>query len=147
MNYREQKIIVKIRKEHNYYFAYFIELRRLIPVNYIGTKIIDAFFNKNYNLDEIVKSINSKRKTVNKKDVSDFLHNIKKEITLPYEGGYPIIGKEQLDAPIAVELQTNTTCNLRCKHCCQAGYNKIMPINRVKDILEILYKNNIFEIN
>jgi len=143
----KQKIIVKIRKESNCYLAYFIELRRIIPINYVGAKIIDMFFNKNHPLDKIVNLINSKREIVNKKDISDFLQEIKKELTSPYEGGYPIISKKQLDVPIAVELQINTQCNLRCKHCCQANYDKTMSIEQVKYILEILSRKKVFEIN
>jgi MoaA/NifB/PqqE/SkfB family radical SAM enzyme len=72
---------------------------------------------------------------------------IKNELEQAYEGGYPVIDKEQLDAPIAAELQINTGCNLRCKHCCQSSYNKEMSLKRVGSILNALYKANIFEIN
>ncbi|MBL7053667.1 radical SAM protein [Patescibacteria group bacterium] len=52
-----------------------------------------------------------------------------------------------MDAPIAIELQITDKCNLRCKHCCQDNYSKIMPMNKIKEILKILYKKNVFEIS
>ena len=59
---RNSKTVVRIRKESDYYFAYFIELRRIIVINYIGAQIIDAFFNKNYAIDKIINLIKGKRK-------------------------------------------------------------------------------------
>ena len=44
MGKRRRKSIVRIHQEGPYYLAYFIEARKLIPVNKIGAKIIDAFF-------------------------------------------------------------------------------------------------------
>jgi len=144
---KKQKIIVKIRKESNYYWTYFIELRRIIPVNYEGAEIIDLFFNKHYNLGRITNFINRKKEIIGRKEILNFLQKIKKDLLSPYEGGYPIIDKERLDAPIAIELQTNTQCNLRCKHCCQDNYDKIMPLRKVRHILDILNEKGIFEIN
>lgn len=141
--------MVKIRKEFNYYLSYFVEFRRMVPVNEIGAAIIDMFFNRCLSPEKIVDSINiqNEKDILSKKDVISFVGEIKKELLTPYEGGYPIIDKEQLDVPVAVELQVNTTCNLRCKHCCQSNYSKIMPLKKVEQILEILYKNKVFEVN
>ena len=58
-------MLVKIRKESNYYLAYFIELRRIIPVNTIGAQIINYFFNKKWTLNKIISYFH-KRKEVRK---------------------------------------------------------------------------------
>jgi len=143
---KNQDLIVKIRRESSYYLAYFIELRRIVPVNKIGAEIIDAFFNRNYSVEKIVELIGLKE-NLNDRDILSFLQDVRKEVVQPYEGGYPIVDKEQLDVPIAVEIQTNTTCNLRCRHCSQPDYSRVMPFRKIKGILEVLDKKGVFELN
>lgn len=142
-----KKTLVKTRKERNYYLAYFIEIRRIIPVNYMGAIIIDKYFNEDFSITDLQKYFNSKNRQITKKTILKFIKNLKEELSFPYEGGYPIVEKEEMTVPIAVELQIITRCNLRCKHCCQTDYKKIMPVKKILNILEILYKNKIFEIN
>lgn len=137
---------VKIRKETNYWLVYFVEIRRLIGVNELGAKILDYFFNKNYSVDKIQARFSaSKTKNLSKEEILKFLYSIKKELRVNREG-YPIIDQEQMNVPIAIELQINTTCNLRCKHCFQKEYGKLIHINKIKRILKILDKEKVFEI-
>jgi len=140
------KLIVKIRKEQNHYLAYFIELRRIIPVNYIGAEIIRRFFNNREPIEMILKSLKRFNNKLTKEHITIFLKNLKLILKTPHEGGYPVIEEEQMEAPLAVELQINTTCNLKCKHCCQADYVNVMPYKQVKFILDTLYKSKVFEI-
>jgi len=147
---KKSKPIVKFRQEKNYFLAYFIELRKTIPLNYLGSEIVNLFFNKQYvpsKIKEILSTSKKHSNTLETKEINLFLRDLKKELLSPHDGGYPLIGRKQLDIPIAVELQTNTKCNLRCKHCCQGNYDIVMPIKQIKNILNILYKKNIFEIN
>lgn len=146
----KNKKLVKIRKEKNYYLCYFIELRRIIIVNEIGAKIIDLFFNKEISESKIINklSINGKiNKLYLKNKVKKFLKDLKGDLKYGYRGGFPFVEKEQMSVPIVTEIQLNTLCNLRCKHCCQSEYDKLMPFKKVKEILKILYKENVFEIN
>lgn len=144
MSRKKEKLLVKIREEAtDKYFAYFVELRRLMPLNEAGAKIVDAFFNKKSSVKKIAKDSGLKEESV----ILKFLEQIKGEINCLYEGGYPIINNEQLDVPIAAELQVVTKCNLRCKHCCQSSYDKEMPMRQLENILRILAEKNVFEIN
>lgn len=146
----KNKELVKIRKEKNYYLSYFVELRKIIIVNEIGAKIIDLFFNRNYSLSKIVDIIFVFKKKNNKdleKKVKQFLIEIEGELKNKHQGGYPFIKEEQMDIPIAVELQINSTCNLRCKHCCQSSYDKLISFKKIEKILEILAEEKVFEIN
>jgi len=135
---------VKIRKEKDIFLCYFIQPRRILLVNKIGADIINFFFNKDLSIPKIETFC--KEKTT-RKNIKAFLLDIKEELQKSYHGGYPFIDNELLEKPIAVELQINTTCNLRCKHCCQSNYQRSMSFSKIKKILSILYKENIFEIN
>ena len=104
------------------------------------------FFNKNYSIRKIL-GLDNIKDNFNREDILKFLQEAKEEVLLPSEGGHPVVDKEQLDVPIAVELETNTICNLRCKHCSQADYTRVMPLEKVSHILEILDENNVFEVN
>lgn len=148
---QEIQQLVKIRKEKNYFLVYFIEYRKILLVNEIGASILDLFFNKNKSILKIVEFFAERRKRAEKLDIKNnirkFLKKVAKELNRRDSGEWPIIEGNFLDAPIGVELQINTTCNLRCKHCFQSNYSRIMPLSRIKNILSILYKNNVFEIN
>lgn len=141
-----KKPIVKIRREQNHYLAYFIELRRIIPVNYIGAEIIRCFFNDQKSIAIILEFLKKLNCKLSKKDIRNFLRNVKLILETPYEGGYPVIEEEKMEVPLAVELQINTTCNLKCKHCCQADYVNTMSFKQVRFILDTLYKEKVFEI-
>jgi len=138
-------MIVKIRKEQKHYLAYFINFRKLIPVNEIGAIILNDFLNRDYSVNKIVKKIN--KRNIQKQNVIDFLNSTKEELSLPNQAGYPMINQDFFSTPLAVELQVMTKCNLRCKHCCQDDYNKIMPLRKIKNILKILNDKKIFEIS
>ncbi|MCL0080275.1 radical SAM protein [Dehalococcoidia bacterium] len=139
--------LVKIRKQGSAYFAYFVELRRIVVVNQIGAKIIEWFFNHKYAIGKMLDLAKKDNYVLSNKDVADFLREIRSQITLPYEGGHPFLEEEQLDVPISVELQICRYCNLRCKHCAQSNYEGDMPIERVRHMLEILDRDGVFEIN
>lgn len=135
-------MLAKIRKEQNHYFAYFIDFRKLIPLNKIGAIIVDDFFNKKYSIKKIERTTG-----IQKENIKEFLNSIKKEISLENQSGYSLINEDFFILPIAVELQVMTKCNLRCKHCCQNNYDILMPFDKIKKILKILNDKNIFEIS
>ncbi|MCX8015927.1 MAG: radical SAM protein [Patescibacteria group bacterium] len=149
----KQKIqqLVKIRREKRYFLAYFIEYRKILLVNEIGARILELFFNENKSILEIAEFFMRGGKKYKKSDIKNnirkFLKKVAKELDKRDSGEWPIIEGDFLETPIGVELQINTTCNLRCKHCFQSNYSRIMPFSRIKNILSLLYKNNIFEIN
>jgi len=132
---KNKEILVKFRREKSCWLAYFIEFRKIIPVNFITAKFLDFFFNKNLSIENINKSLN-----LSKTEISSFLKELKKELEFPFEGGHPIIEEEFLKTPLSVELQIITRCNLRCKHCAQKDYTKIMELEKIKKILKILHK-------
>lgn len=141
------KSVVKIRKEQNHFLAYFIELRKIIPTNFIGSKIIEYFFNEEKSVDKILKILKKSGYKLGREEILSFLNDLKKDLENFYEGGYSVVENEKLEAPLSVELQLNTICNLRCKHCCQPAYEKVMTTKKVKSVLNILYKSKIFELN
>jgi MoaA/NifB/PqqE/SkfB family radical SAM enzyme len=141
------KSIVKIRREQNHYLAYFIELRKIVPTNFVGARIIEHFFNAKKSIDEVLKILKKSGYDLNRERIVAFLKDLKKDLKNVDEGGYPVVEEEKMEVPLAVELQLNTNCNLRCKHCCQPAYNKIMATNKVKSILSTLYKAKVFELN
>ncbi|OIP76414.1 MAG: hypothetical protein AUK09_02030 [Parcubacteria group bacterium CG2_30_36_38] len=138
----KKRRLVKIRKERKYFLAYFIEMRRIFAFDKVGAQVVNLFFNQNLSLNQI-----SRKTNCTKEEIEEFLTKLKKELLTLYDGGYPIVEHEQMLTPIAVELQINNQCNLRCKHCCQDNYEKMMPYNNVSQILKILYQANVFEIN
>lgn len=141
--------LAKIRKEGNSYLVYFLELRRLLAINRTGAQIVGYFFNKNYSSDKIAFLLKKKSKDpsiISKKVIEEFLKKIKKELKDSRAGGYPIISQKEVGVPVSVELQINTNCNLRCRHCFQDEYHKIMPFEKIKKILTILHKVKVFEI-
>jgi len=141
--------LAKIRKEGDSYLVYFLELRRLLALNRTGVQIVDYFFNKNYSSDKITSLLKKKSKDpsiISKKVIEKFLKEVKKELKDTRAGGYPIISQKEAGVPVSVELQINTDCNLRCRHCFQEEYGKIMPFEKIKEVLRILSKAKIFEI-
>ncbi|MDD3735463.1 MAG: radical SAM protein [Candidatus Pacebacteria bacterium] len=142
----QRKPLVKIRKEQNHYLVYFIELRKIVPVNYVGAEIIRDFFDNQKSIGAIYESLKKFNNKLAKEDIEIFLHNLKLILETSKEGGYPVVEQEEMEVPLAVELQINTVCNLRCKHCCQANYTNTMSFEQVEFILDALYKAGVFEI-
>lgn len=140
--------LVKIRKESDYYLAYFNELRKFIPVDYIDSKILNHFFNRGFSIKEISNLMrqSDKKYNLSEKNIRNFLHQIQNELTVAPRGNIQLY-QRQLNAPIAVEIEITTRCNLRCKHCCIEEYNKLMPINKIEYILKLLNDKKIFEIS
>ncbi len=140
--------LVNLRKEKGYYLAYFVELRRMLVLNRSGALIVDYFFNKNYSLTKIATFFRKDNKSIiSLRTIKNFLQEIKKDLKNPFVMGYPFFYKDKPIRPVSIELQINTTCNLRCKHCFQDEYGKLMPFEKAKKILEILHKAKAFEIN
>ena len=53
-----------------------------------------------------------------------------------------------LSGPVGCEIEITTACNLRCKHCFQGEYpEKYMTFDKFKSIVDILEKNNVYEIH
>lgn len=48
---------VKIRKEKNRYLVYFIDSRRVVGVNEMGSVILDLLFNQEKSAEEIARTI------------------------------------------------------------------------------------------
>lgn len=139
-------MLIKFRREGDLVLVYFLELRRLVVVNRTGAKIIEAYFNKNLSLAQIVSLLGKSKEKLTKSEIKNFLSSLKKEILEEQGGGFPVFSKQKPRAPISVELQIITRCNLRCAHCLQAEYGKIMPFKKVKRILETLSQAGVFEI-
>lgn len=139
---------VRIRKEKDYYLAYFADSRKLLKLNHTGAKIIDNLYNHHLKLEEIVKEISEATNTKFEdvlKDTQEFF-----DLTLDKKvlGTYPLIEQELLENPVGVEIETNLDCNLRCKHCYQGSYSeKLMKTERIKEIIDILYQGGVFELS
>ena len=67
-----RKPIVKIRREQNHYLVYFIELRRIIPVDHIGAKIIEHFFSDQKSVKTILKILKRSGYNLKEKDIEGF---------------------------------------------------------------------------
>lgn len=82
---------VKIRKEGDCYLVYFNELKKLIPVDYIGSKIINLFFNKRLLVNEIIESIDRK---ISPKNIRHFLRQIRNQLVLNPRGTFNYIKED-----------------------------------------------------
>ena len=142
------KKIVAIREQGDSFLAYFFEQRTTIQLNKLGAEIIEAFLNEGKTADEIAESIANEygiNKEVALNDTRKYLAEIYKRIT-----SVNINEAEQamLDRPLGVEIEITTACNLRCKHCFQGEYpEKYMTLKKFKNIVDILEKNEVYEIN
>lgn len=147
-NSRRKTMKVKIKKEKDYYLAYFIDPRRVIEVNKMGSVVLELLFNQQQKLDEIIENIAREyNKPLNKtrEDVIDFLSQIKKEMR---PGIFNVINQKQLESPLGVELEIITSCNLLCRHCLQKNHNGItMPTRQAIDIIDVLADNQVCEIS
>lgn len=132
---------VVLRKDTDYTIAFFTELRKMVFVNEDGSKILDLFFNLEKTPDEI-----SKETDLEEPKVIEFLGDVKKSLA-EEQLSYPVPSKGYFDAPLSAELQISNTCNLRCKHCFQADYSKVLTYKEVDKRLSVLSKNGIFMLN
>lgn len=137
---------VSLRKDGSRWIAYFPESRRVISVNQIGARILDLLFNRGMEIRQIVNAIASEYEVDHQRcqsDVSTFLADLSRDLS---PDGFNIVEQEQLDAPLGVELEITTACNLRCRHCFQdRGNEGHMPTERVLEILKTLVDQGVFE--
>lgn len=142
------KQVVGIRKEGNEYLAYFFEQRIILTVNETGKDVLEKFLNQKMDIKKIAHNISKKYNIdINKaeKDAKKFLIDIHKKLTTKNLNGFE---NHMLSAPIGCEIEITTACNLRCKHCFQGEYpEKFMPFEKFKSIIDILHKNNVYEIH
>ncbi len=142
--------LVNFRQEGRFYLAYFVPFRKLLTLNREGRDIVDCFFNKNFSQKDIVEFFNKSRKykgNVASSDVRSFLIDVKEELHSNLNDGYVLPSNFVPSVPVSVELQINTRCNLRCKHCFQDSYSTTMHLKRIEEILKILKEANVFELN
>ena len=141
-------MIVRIRKDGDQWFAYFLEMRRLIVVNQTGADILDWYFNK----DEDEKTISRKIAQTYGitpeqalRNVTDFLGDIKRELRPDM---FNDIEQADMDIPLGVELEVTSACNLRCRHCLQSDYSPVfMNLAKARSILETISKSGVFEVS
>lgn len=134
------KKLIKTRKHGELYWVYFLELRKIISVKSKGEKILNLFFNKDLTIKEIALKLK-----ITEREIKSFLKKIKNNLYLSNKNTKNI-NNDFLDIPTSTELQIISKCNLRCKHCFQDDYQKIMPLKTIKKDLNILDKAGIFEI-
>lgn len=132
---------VVLRKDFDYTIAFFPEIRKLVFVNEDGSRILDLFFNLEKSINEI-----SEEFKIDKTSVKSFLVDIKKSLEIE-QLSYPIPKKGFFDVPLSVEVQVSNTCNLRCKHCFQDDYTKILDYKTVDQRLSLLAANKVFMLN
>lgn len=141
-------MVVKIRKEKDYFLAYFLDFRRILNVNETAAWILDLFFNQEESFEFIATRMSSKYSislSQAKADLQSFFSGVYNELAME---GFNVINQEQLSAPLGVELEITTSCNLRCKHCFQPDYqNVFMPKEKAFEIIDILSDNNVFTIS
>jgi len=139
---------VKIRKEKSRYLAYFIDSRRIVGVNEIGSVILDLLFNQGKDAEEIAETIASDYQIPlpqTKDDVAEFLAQIKEEV---HPDGFNVIEQEQLDVPLGIELEITTSCNLCCRHCFQEHHDSVhMPTEKAISIIGQLADNQVCEVS
>jgi MoaA/NifB/PqqE/SkfB family radical SAM enzyme len=139
---------VKIRKEKSRYLAYFIDSRRIVGVNEIGSVILDLLFNQSKDAEEIAVTIAGDYQiplSQTKDDVANFLAQIKEEV---HPDGYNVIEQEQLEVPLGIELEITTSCNLCCRHCFQEHHDSIhMPTEKAISIIGQLADNQVCEVS
>jgi len=142
------KKLVAIRKESKEYLAYFLEQRIMLNMNESGAKILDYFLNQRKDINEIAKLMSSEYnmdEDTAKQDATKFLQDIYSKLTTTNLNSSE---DQMLSGPVGCEIEITTACNLRCKHCFQGEYpEKYMTFNKFKSIVDILEKNNVYEIH
>lgn len=139
--------LVEIRQEGEYYLAYFVSHRKLLTLNSVGAEIVDRFFNKDQSEASILEVLSKEDKTITEKLINSFLSDVKEQILNSENEGYSFLKGQIPSAPVSVELQINTKCNFRCKHCFQEDYAMSMPFKTVKKYLKILKDTGVFEVH
>jgi len=142
------KKIVAIRKQGDSYLAYFFEQRTTIRLNELGAVIIEAFLNEGKTAEEVAEEVVATYDVTKEKaldDTKSFLAEMYSRITT---ANINEAEQAMLDKPLGVEIEITTACNLRCKHCFQGEYpEKYMSLETFKNIVDILDKNDVYEIN
>ena len=141
--------VVQVRKDGNTYLVYFIKSRRVLETNKIGAKIVELFFNHNKKINEIVDILVIKYQQPREVVYNDailFLKKLRDEMAL---GGFNLIQEQnQLDTPLAVELEITLRCNLNCRHCFNNEHkDKFMQLDQIKSIINVLVNSGVFEVN
>lgn len=139
---------VKIRNESDHYLAYFTDSRRIVGVSKIGAFILDCRLNKEVSIDDIARRIATNygiSESRARDDIILFFNEVREEV-VPRE--FNAIEQEQLSAPLGVELEITSACNLRCKHCFQSDYSEsFMSAEKACEIIGILAENGVFEVS
>lgn len=139
---------VKIRKEKKHYLAYFIDSRRIVGVNEIGSVILDLLFNQGKDALETAHTIASDYHipmSLAKADIIQFLAQIREEI---HPDGFNVIEQEQLEIPLGIELEITASCNLSCRHCFQKHHDEIhMPTKKAMSIIGQLAFHHVCEVS
>lgn len=142
------KKIVAIRNEGKEYLAYFLDQRIMLNMNESGAKILDYFLNQRKDINEIAKLMSSEYNVdedTAKQDATKFLQDIYSKLTTTNLNSSE---DHMLSGPVGCEIEITTACNLRCKHCFQGEYpEKYMTFEKFKSIVDILEKNNVYEIH
>ena len=141
------KKVALIRHKKNY-VAYFFDQKSSLLVSSIGAEILDDFLNEDLKIKDIAKKLHKKYHQdydVILKDAQNFLAEIydKLQKTTMSE-----VEQEFLDAPLGVEIEITTACNLRCKHCFQKEYQEnYMPFDKYQKMVDLLIEKGVCEIN
>ncbi len=139
---------VKIRKEKSRYLAYFIDSRRIVGVNEIGSIILYMLFNQGKDAEEIANVIAEDYQISLlqvRTDVVEFLAQIREEV---HPDGFNVIEQEQLEVPLGIELEITTSCNLGCRHCFQEHHDGMhMPTEKAISIIGKLADYQVCEVS
>ncbi len=132
---------VVLRKDADYTVAFFPEIRKLVFVNEDGSRILDLFFNMEESAEEISKELK-----IDAEKLQSFLEDIKQSLKED-QLSYPVPDKDYFDTPLSGEIQVSNTCNLRCKHCFQGDYTKLLSYEKIDHRLSLLAKEKVFMLN
>jgi MoaA/NifB/PqqE/SkfB family radical SAM enzyme len=141
-------MLVRIRRDNERYFAYFLDSRRLVETNEVGAGILDLVLNKDMGRGEAAVALAQEygiAPSDARADVDRFLAAVAEKLT-SRDGSGPDQG--QLAVPLAAELQITQACNLRCAHCFQQEYTEqYMSPQRACAIVDTLTAAGVCEIN
>ena len=139
---------VKIRQDGDSFLAYFPESGRMMEVNQTGANVLDWLLNQNMSGSEVISEF---AKTYQldpahaEVDIKEFVDSVAQQLEPTM---FNLVDQRQFKAPIGVELEINTGCNLRCAHCFQAHHDDYcMPIEQIENILDELARVGVFEIS
>lgn len=139
---------VRIRKEQNWYLAYFPAIRRILGVNETGATVLDRFFNTDKGIEEIASEISpdSRHHGEVTSDIRKFLTKTSRELE---PDRFNDMERIVVSRPIGAELEITASCNLRCIHCLQQKHypRVFMPLDRAKQIVNVLNENGVCEVS